>query len=49
MAKAGEVHSIRLPAGTAAAVREHTGEAVSPLARRLILAYLERAKVEQSK
>lgn len=46
MATAGEVHSIRLPAGTAREVREVTGEKISTLARRLVLAYLERAKQE---
>lgn len=45
--KAGEVHSIRLPAGTAAELRELTGERVSTKARQLILAYIARVKQEK--
>ena len=48
MARAGEVHSIRLPAGTASELRELTGERVSTKCRQLILAYIERVKAERS-
>lgn len=46
-AKAGEVHSIRLPTGTARELKDLTGEKVSTKARELLLAYIARAKMEQ--
>jgi len=48
MAKAGEVHSIRLPSGTAAALRER-GFSVSKVGRTQILAFLEFLKQEEAK
>lgn len=47
--RAGEVHSIRLPAGTAKELFELTGMRVSTAARQQILAIIQRAKLEKSK
>lgn len=49
MARAGEVHSIRLPAGTASRLREVTNETVSATARKLLLAYIEAAEQQKAK
>ena len=47
MARAGEVHSIRLPTGTARELKDLTGERVSTKCRELLLAYVSRVKMEQ--
>jgi hypothetical protein len=47
--KAGEVHSIRLPSGTAAELKELTGDKVSTRARELLLAFIAQTKLLQQR
>lgn len=46
---AGEVHSIRLPSGSAAELQELTGMKVSTFCRQQVLATIELAKREKEK
>jgi hypothetical protein len=46
VAKAGEVHSIRLPSGAAKELKELTGRSVSTVARQQILAVIAAAKMK---
>lgn len=46
---AGEVHSIRLPAGAAADLKELLGMSVSTFCRQQVLASIELAKREKEK
>lgn len=47
--KAGEVHSIRLPAGKARELEELTGQKVSTFCRTVVLSTIERIKLEKER
>ena len=49
MAKAGEVHSIRLPSGSAAKLKELTGQTVSGFCRQQVLAMISLKEQEAAK